>query len=224
MTSQNDTGSLLARMKATEDQFVERKTTNDQRDWLKTAVAFANSSPEGSEAVLFVGVYDSGEIELHNNNLDSLQRTLRRELEKAYPPIQYRSVLVTENGKNAIAVIIPSSKNRPHFAGPSYVRVGSETIMASENQFLELIARRNSMVNRILEYKGKWVTVINSPRHNPRMGESMWPGSTTLYDCDQFGVTLASGDQPRDRQTFPLSQIELSFDHSLNRLMIKIDR
>jgi len=215
---------LLLRMKAPEDQSVERKTISDRKDWLKAAVAFANSTPDGFESVLFIGVYDSGEIEPHNNDLDTLQKTLRKELEKAYPPIEYRPVAVQENGRHALAVIISPSKNRPHFAGPSYIRVGSETIMASEKQFEELIARRNSVVNKILQYKGKWVTVCNSPKYNPRIGESWWPGNTIVYDCDQFGVTLTNGDQPRDRQTFPLSQIDLSFDHQANRLMIKIDR
>jgi hypothetical protein len=226
MTLQSDANGhpLLARMKATEDQYVERKTTADRKDWLKTAVAFANSTPEGSESILFIGVYDSGEIELHNNDLDTLQKTLRKEIANAYPPIEYRSVAVQENGRNAIAVMIPASKDRPHFAGPSYVRVGSETVVASDPQFKELIARRNSVVSRILEYKGKWVTVCNSPKYNPRIGESWWPGNTIVYDCDQFGVTLTNGDQPRDRQTFPLTQIDLSFDHQANRLMIKIDR
>jgi hypothetical protein len=221
---QPDIRPLLLRMKATEDQFVERKTTADRKDWLKTAVAFANSTRESFDSILFIGVYDSGQIELHNNDLDTLQKTLRKELANAYPPIEYQSVAIQENGRHALAVIIPASKNRPHFAGPSYIRAGSETVMASEKQFNELIARRSSVVNKILEYKGKWVTVCNSPKYNPRIGESWWPGNTIVYDCDQFGVTLTNGDQPRDRQTFPLTQIDLSFDHQANRLTIKIDR
>jgi hypothetical protein len=111
-----------------------------------------------------------------------------------------------------------------HPAGPSYIRVRSESVPANEQQFLELIARRNSVVNKILKYKWKWVTIVNSPRSNPRTGETMWPSMTTVFDCDQFGVTLATGDQPRDRQTFALERVELSFDHALDRLVIKLDR
>ena len=36
---------LLARMRNFEDHLVERKTVKDEKDWKKTAVAFANSVP-----------------------------------------------------------------------------------------------------------------------------------------------------------------------------------
>ena len=215
---------LLLRMRQFEDHLVERKTVGDKKDWLKTVVAFANSTPTGLVAILFIGVKNSGEIEEHSQNLDSVQKNLNKELEKAYPPIDYATRVIEKDSRYALAVIVPSSQNKPHFSGPSYIRRGSETFPASERQFNELIARRNSIVDKILEHKGKWVTVLNSPRNNPRMGESMWPGTTTVHDCDQFGVTLAMGDQPRDRQTFPLRQVELSFDHAVNQLIIKIDR
>ena len=47
---------LLARMKNFEDHLVERKTVKDEKDWKKTAVAFANSVPVGLPAVLYIGV------------------------------------------------------------------------------------------------------------------------------------------------------------------------
>src|SRR6266852_4138343 len=93
---------LLARMRRFEDHFVERKTANDKKDWLKTIVAFANSTPAGSTAVLFIGVTDAGEIEGHTN-LDSLQKTLNNELEKAYPQIECMSRVVEENARQALA-------------------------------------------------------------------------------------------------------------------------
>lgn len=36
---------LLSRLTAFEDSFVERKTIGDHKDWVKTAVAFANTAP-----------------------------------------------------------------------------------------------------------------------------------------------------------------------------------
>ena len=42
---------------------VGRKTFKDERDWKKTAVAFANSAPVGLPAVLYIGVRDNGDIE-----------------------------------------------------------------------------------------------------------------------------------------------------------------
>ena len=52
---------LLSRLKNFEDQFVERKTASDSKDWVKTAVAFANSAVEGLPCVLFIGAKDAGE-------------------------------------------------------------------------------------------------------------------------------------------------------------------
>jgi hypothetical protein len=100
----------------------------------------------------------------------------------------------------------------------------SETFEASETEFAELIARRNSSAARILEYKGKQVTVVNSPKRGLHSMESYWPGNTTVYDCDQFCVNLAIGTQPQDRQTFPLSQVDISFDNQIGCLLLKIDR
>lgn len=215
---------LLARMRRFEDHFVERKTASDKKDWLKTIVAFANSAPFGSTAVLFIGVTDSGEIEDRQPNLDSVQKTLNKELEKAYPRINCISRVVGENGHQALALMVPPSEKKPHFSGPSFVRRLSETFEASEQEFQELIARRNSRISRILDYKGKQVTVINSRRTANHVSESYWPGNTTVYDCDQFYLTLATGTQPQDRSSFPLTQVEISFDHSVNRLLLKLDR
>ncbi len=87
-----------------------------------------------------------------------------------------------------------------------------------------MIARRNGKVSRILDYKGKQVTVMNSRRTGPHIAESHWPSNTIVYDCDQFYLTLATGTQPQDRSSFPLTQVDISFDHPVNRLLIKLDR
>jgi hypothetical protein len=91
-------------------------------------------------------------------------------------------------------------------------------------EFDELIARHNSVTDRILAYKGKWVTVLNSPRNNPRALETQWPGNTTVCNCNQFYVTLMIGTDPSGQQTFALSRVDIGFDHVLNRLLLKIDR
>jgi Putative DNA-binding domain len=215
---------LLARMRNFEDHVVERKTSNDTKDILKTLVAFANSTPLDQYSVLYIGVRDSGEIETPQPNLDRLQRRVSQEVAEVYPPMSYTQMVIAENGKQALAVVVPHSKSRPHFSGPAYIRDGSMTLPASAQQFTELIARHNSVTDRILAYKGKWVTVLNSPRGNPRMGESQWPGNTTVVDCDQFYVTLMIGNDHSGKQTFPINRLDLGFDFQLNRLVIKIDR
>ena len=78
---------LLLRLRSFEDAFVERKTSADSKDWLKTIVAFANTAPVGYPAVLFIGVKDDGTPEGNQVNLDSLQKTLSEHVAKAYPPI-----------------------------------------------------------------------------------------------------------------------------------------
>ena len=221
---QPDTRDLLARMKRFEDSFVERKVLGDKKDWLKTAVAFANSTPEGKYAVMYVGVTDRGEIQEHSDDLDTLQKTLRKEIEKAYPLIDYFSTIIEENGRLALAVIFPHSKKQPHFAGPAYVRVGSESIPATEQKFNEMIARRNSKANKLLDHKGELVTVMNSTRINGQIHESGWGGLVRIHDCDDSALTLATGSDPKDRSMFPLSQVEVLFDHVQNRLLLKLDR
>jgi hypothetical protein len=82
-------------------------------------------------------------------------------MQDVYPRVPYVPKIVAENGRQALAVIIPGSESRPHFAGLSYVRRGSETFEASEEQFAELVAHRNSKAALILQSKGKNVTVVS---------------------------------------------------------------
>lgn len=141
---------LLLRLKNFEDNFVERKTSGDSRDWLKTVVAFANSTPVGYPAVLYIGVKNDGTPEEKPVNLDSLQKTFGEKIGEAYPTIYYLTKILNVEGKQILAVIVPGSSDHPHFAGPSYVREGSKTVEASEEQFANLIAARNSKAYEIL--------------------------------------------------------------------------
>jgi hypothetical protein len=214
---------LIARMRNFEDHFVERKTSNDTKDILKTIVAFANSAPLSLPAVLYLGVRDSGEMESPQVNLDGLQKAVNREMQKAYPRIPYLQRVLPFEGRQALAVIVYGSENRPHFAGPSYIRNGSESLAASEQQFSELIARRNSKVSKILEFKGKQVSLFvlsiigGVSRHVP-LGDFV-----TVHYCDQFYVTLALTREPSsERRSFPLEQVLITYDDSNDRLLLKI--
>src|SRR4029077_13133980 len=203
---------LLARMRNFEDHLVERKTIKDERDWRKTAVAFANSAPIGLPAVLYIGVRDSGEIETPQQDLEEVGKKFNRQMEKVYPRIAYVPKVIADNGRQAFAIIIPGSELRPHFAGLSYIRKGPETVDASEDQFSELIAQRNSKTALLLQSKGQNVTVFT------RTGDSeiAWPKDTTLVDCNQFYVTLRRflHEPPR---SFPLSRVEINFDNQIGR-------
>jgi predicted HTH transcriptional regulator len=182
---------LLARMKNFENHLAERKTVKDERDWKKTAVAFANSVQVGLPAVLFIGVTDKGEIQTPQANLDEIQKKFNTQMQKVYPRIQYVTKIITENGRHALAVIIPGSELRPHFAGLAYIRRGSESPEASEEQYEELIAQRNSKTARILAWKDKKITVIErTPWRGGGVGERPWADGTIMVNCDQFYVTL----------------------------------
>src|SRR5260370_4156101 len=89
---------ILLRLTAFEDSFVERKTVGDSKDWLKSIVAFANSTPVGDPAVLFIGVRNDGSIE-GQANLDSIQRTLSDKVSAAHPQIYYLPTVLQRDGK-----------------------------------------------------------------------------------------------------------------------------
>jgi predicted HTH transcriptional regulator len=215
---------LLARMRNFEDHLVERKVVSDEKDWKKTAIAFANSVPVGLPAVLYIGVKDNGEIETPQRNLDEIQRKFNSKMEHVYPRIFYVPKIVRENGRQALAFIIPGSELRPHFAGLSYVRKGSETREASEEQFNSLIAQRNSKTSRILSWKDKKITVVNRLSvgriAGPGGTEGQWPDNTAVVNCDQFYVTLQIGADPEF--SFPLNRVEINFDNMRHRLQLEV--
>ena len=216
---------LLAKMRNFEDHFVERKTASDDKDWLKTIVAFANSTPPGFESVLYIGVRNTGEIEPNQHELDSLQKTLNWELKKAYPSVDCIQRVIAENQRQALAVIVPHSKNRPHFSGPAYVRHGSETVVASDDQFNTLIASRNSKAELILQHKGESAYIENSLRTPHGASLSYWGGNSRVLDCNEHFITLTSGQGDAVPQTFPLSQIDVGLDYSgVPRLKVTIHR
>lgn len=215
---------LLKRMRNFEDQFVERKTSSDGKDWVKTIVAFANSTPIDSFSVLFIGVRNSGEIEPPKADLDQLQRALNQKLKNVQPTIPLTQQIISENGRQVLAVIVPYSTKRPHFSGPAYVRRGSESLLALPDDLDLLAQSQNTKVARILAHKGEQVHVVNSLRTPHGASESYWPGAPYIEDCNQDFVTIGNGPNPSDRQTFPLNQIDIGIHYQSNRFQITIHR
>jgi hypothetical protein len=214
---------ILLRLTNTEDSTVERKVANDYRDCLKTAVAFSNSLPIDDPGIIFVGVFDDGRVQ-DNNNLDSLQKKVSEEINKIYPPIySQQKVMKNKDGKDFLAVIVRGSPDRPHFAGPSYVRTGSETIVASEEQFARLIVERNSKTYEILKWFAKTVTFCVPSGPGFLGGNTHFRGGGRLpcrvVRCNQFFVTLEFGrDESKQDRSFPLEFIKVSFDDANSRL------
>jgi len=208
---------LLARMRNFEDHMVERKTIKDESDWKRAAVSFANSVPVGLPAVLYIGVRDNGEIETPQRDLEEVAKRFNKHMEKVYPRIAYVPKVISSDGRQALAVIIPGSDSRPHFAGLAYVRRGPESMDGSEEQFAELIAQRNSKAAFLLRWKGKKVTVLS------RIGddELAWPNDTSLVDCNQFYVSLQRYHH-EPPLSFPLSRVEINFDNMKQRAQLEV--
>ncbi len=214
---------LVARLHNFEDPFVERKSENDHKDFLKTAVAFANTLPDGVPGVLFVPVTNDGKIQ--TANLDHLQKKVSERLSPAYPSLVYFQRILNVGQGQVIAVLVPGSPARPHFAGPAYVRDGSQTKNASPEQFAALIARRSSKVEELMKWVGKKVTVeFISPGQGPRVENSFWVG---LEECNQWFITIkyeSSMISHRDRESIALNRVEISFDQQQHRLLLDIRR
>ncbi|MEO2158037.1 MAG: ATP-binding protein [bacterium] len=207
---------LLVRLQDHEDNFTERKPERaNNRELRKTIVGFANSVPEGRTAVLFIGVSDKGEI-LGVSNPDSLQKKVRNICtQDCYPQIICRHDVIQRGGKSVVAVVVSSSKNRPHFSGPAYIRQGSETIIASELLFDEMIVSRQGKPHEILKWKGKLVTVITSRQPRSKSGKffslSHFSDEFKIEECTANRLKLYHVAAGR-HVSYPLERISISFD------------
>ena len=213
---------LLSRLVNTEDNFVERKRFSDDREWLRTVVGFANSCPIDFPGILFIGVYDNGQPETPKvpTNLDSLQKTLSTRLNEAWPPIYYLTKTLRKNGSEFLSVLVPGSRVRPHFAGRSFVRVGSQTKDASEAQFNELLAQRNTKAFAILQWKDKQITVEHRNTEQLRIaGPVAGHFEPYVVACDAHCVKLRTNDSI---QTVPLDRILIGQDDQRDRLKLEL--
>jgi hypothetical protein len=217
---------LIRRLKDTEDGFVERKTVGDTNDCLKTVVAFANSTPVGFPAVLFVGVRDNGEVENTDTDFDQLQKNLSKKLASAYPPVYTTTKILRAGDREFMAIVVPGSEGRPHFAGQAYIRDGSQSLVASQQQFEKLIALRSGKPYEILKWKGKGVTLTQIARTHMLHGSTQWSYAkhmlVNVADCNLHYVTLGSVHDITQFVSYPLSIIELNYDDPRRRLELRL--
>ncbi|MDA2918143.1 ATP-binding protein [Desulfobacterota bacterium AH_259_B03_O07] len=222
---------LTQRLLNKEDGFTERKPEGaGTADFKKTLVSFANSVPEDGTAVLFIGVSDDIEKSRGVSNPDSLQKKIRGICEKdCYPPIKFQCQVIPYEDKNLLAVIIPFSSNRPHFAGPAYIRLGSESVVASEEIFQQLIDSRTSRVAKIIQWRGKIVTVEAHGKvlGNTRYIDERYRGGIRkkheceVLECNNHYVRMkdiSSGNQLSE----PLSNVKVNYDVERDRLMLVV--
>src|SRR5262245_13098121 len=121
---------LCARLQDAEDALVERKEKAHLQQVKAAVVGLANSLADGTTGVLFIGVGDDGTPTGVLGDVDEVQKRVRGYLSECYPPLPYQICAVDVDGVPVLAVVVLPSREKPHFTGKAYARVGSETVEA----------------------------------------------------------------------------------------------
>lgn len=218
-----------------EDNLLERKLESDLKDLLKTLVAFANSVKPDHTAVLLIGEKDDGPIQ-GVTNPDNVQKRIRKECDKIYPPILWRSKVYEKEGKHCVRVEIEYDGQTPHFGGSAWVRKGSETIIATDEVFQRLIDLRSGIVYELAKWLNKEVTIHGDSSTVPpdreglmggRIGSQIflhrWRGGefARIVFVNNYWVTFEKLETNK-RISEPLSKLTLSFDDEKEQLKVII--
>lgn len=209
--------SLLLRLKSTEHDFVERKPKSQKGEWLQVAIAFANSAPIGWPCILFAGASDDGVPQEKPEHLEGLVRSVTGMMDQAYPPIYRHVVPLTTPEGCCVAVIIPGSPERPHFAGKAYVRREDGIREASSEEYLGLLAERSSVAYEIRQHLNQRVFLERFTVSREGMQDRK---SGRLVDCNRHYLTIDL-DQSGGRRSFALSKSTISYDHGSRALVIQ---
>ena len=209
-----------------EDNFVERKPQSVKGHELRqTLVAFSNSLPKPETAVLFIGVDDKAGSILGVDDPGKVQMRVGEAGEESYPSIRPVMTVLHVYGMCVVAVEIAHSKDKPHFAGPAYVRSGNRSVKASDSAYRDLLTSHCSQAGELLRWKGKHITVRTV---NKRLGNHYpeWEpgvdreGTATVVSVDPFSVTFHFTQYCDEQCTEPLSRIELDWDARNNRRLV----
>jgi predicted HTH transcriptional regulator len=215
---------ILARLTAIEDGTTERKPYADSRGWVKTVVAFSNSLAIDQPGILFVGVNNDGTIQSQPTNFEDKQKAVTGEISNIFPPVNPTILVREKDGRQFIAVIVFGSRERPHFAGKSYVRSGTQTIEASEENLRQLKAQRSSKVAEILKWKDKVVVVnyLHPEDIHHRVGRVATSVRSIVDGCNEHWVTLKDSGNPPERRSISIRRVELSFDYPGNHMVLEV--
>ena len=128
--------------------------------------------------------------------------------------------VVSIESMSVIAVEVPPSALRPHFAGPAYVRINSESVNASQSIYDELLLSRDDKRRTLLEWRGKLCTMTV-------VGKQFglyFPMGSSFTDSCEAKVSDVTAHFVRFRrapggQAFsePLSQLDLTWDDQHDR-------
>ncbi len=225
MTTEQRLTARLAK-RPPEDSFVERKPQSVKGNELRqTLVAFSNSLEDGQTAILFIGVDDKTGAVLGVDDPEKLQMRVGDAGEECYPVVRPLMTVLQVNGKSLLAVEVAHSKDRPHFAGPAYVRSGSRSVKAPDTVYRDLLTSHCGKAGELLKCKGKYVSVRTI---NKRLGNhyAEWEpgvdreGTATVVSVEPFGVTFHFTQYCDEQCTEPLSRIELDWDTANKRRLV----
>ena len=215
-----------------EDNLLERKTESDLKDLPKTLVAFSNSVKPGHIGVLLIGEKDDGKIQ-GVKDADNIQKRIRKECDKIYPPILWSSEVYKRENKFCVRVEIEYSGETPHFGGSSWIRKGSETIKASEEVFQRLIDLRSNPVREISKWLEKEVTICIDLATVPNLKTSgnFIEFSPQRWKLNEIAkIVFINGHwitfekhKSKKRISEPLKKLTLSFDDENERLKVIVD-
>jgi hypothetical protein len=209
-----------------EDSLREKKVESDLKDLLKTLVAFANSVAPDDTARIFIGERNDGTVQ-GVTNPDNIQKEVRKEADKIYPEIYYRTEVYERDGKQCVRVDIRHNGLAPHFGGAAWVRRGSETVKATEVLYQQLIDLRQSKVRALLPWIGKPINVRwRQPRSQARF-DHMYTLRNELAQLKlvnvhwlTFGVQFEGGHQADFSE--PMENVQLGWDDSQGILEVVV--
>lgn len=141
-------------------------------------------------------------------------------MQSVYPPIYYTTKIVAEDSRECLAVIVPGSRAKPHFAGHPYLRDGSQTITADASKYEALLAARTGMTQELQRWIGRDITLnLISRRDGVAYERDRHYVDAQIMACNQFFVTVHFNNQ---RTSYPLSRVEIAYDHRHDRSQLEV--
>jgi hypothetical protein len=208
-----------------EDSLREKKLESDLKDLLKTLVAFANSVAPEDTAKIFIGEQDDGTVQ-GVSDADSIQKRVKKEADKIYPEIYYRTEVYERDGKQCVRVDIRHNKLAPHFGGAAWVRKGSETVRATAELHQQMVELRQDKMRVLVGWLDQDIT-IEGTQGIPFMKDAYtayeWSAgvhSATLEAVNVHWATFKIYAAPRFEKSEPMEKLVLSWDHEKRRLKV----
>jgi hypothetical protein len=199
-----------------EDSLTEKKLENDLQDLLKTLVAFANSVAPGDTARILIGERDDGTVQ-GVKSADNIQKSVKKEADKIYPEIFYKTRVYERDGKQCVRVLIQHNKLAPHFGGQAWVRRGSVTEPATEEVFPQLIDLRSDKVRELSQWVRKSV-IVSWARRSPSIVGPNWDAiRCELVEVNRYFSTFRNLHPAHQQlESEPNNWLELSWDNTQN--------